>query len=102
MRIGTDLYQKLGLKDFASMQEVKKAYRGLALQHHPDRGGDPEKMKEINSIFEVFQKYKDQYDAQLRVKKYGAPAPQVQNVKVVWSYAWTSGGGTTTSATGGW
>ena len=45
-------YQTLGLKPDASMDDVKTAYRNLAKQHHPDKGGDPEKFKEINNAFE--------------------------------------------------
>ena len=35
-------YQALGLAKTASDKEIKSAFRKLALQHHPDRGGDPE------------------------------------------------------------
>jgi DnaJ family protein A protein 2 len=29
------------------MEDIKKAYRKLAIKNHPDKGGDPEKFKEI-------------------------------------------------------
>ena len=35
-----DLYQRLGIKRGASEEEVKKAYRSLAKQLHPDRNKD--------------------------------------------------------------
>ena len=41
------MYEVLGLAKGASMDEVKKAYKKLALLHHPDKGGDPEYFKRI-------------------------------------------------------
>ena len=42
----------LGLQRGATQVEIKAAYRKLARQHHPDRGGDPEKFKEIHAAYE--------------------------------------------------
>jgi DnaJ-class molecular chaperone len=47
------LYECLGVNRDASPDEIKKAYRDLARQHHPDKGGDPEKFKEIQEAHEV-------------------------------------------------
>jgi DnaJ-class molecular chaperone len=49
----TDYYQKLGLGRAASLDEIKKAYRSLAMKHHPDRGGDEKKFKEISEAYEI-------------------------------------------------
>lgn len=45
-------YEILGLQSGATPDEVKMAYKNLAKKHHPDKGGDPEKFKEINNAFE--------------------------------------------------
>lgn len=47
-----DYYSTLGLKRGASDSEIKKAYRSLAMKHHPDRGGDEKKFKEISQAYE--------------------------------------------------
>lgn len=47
-----DYYEVLGVSKDASQDEIKKKYRKLSLQHHPDRGGDAEKFKEINEAYE--------------------------------------------------
>lgn len=48
-----DYYSTLGVKRNASAEEIKKAYRGMAMKHHPDRGGDEKKFKEISIAYEV-------------------------------------------------
>lgn len=49
-----DYYQILGVNSSASEAEIKKAYRRLAHQHHPDKaGGSDERFKEINEAYQV-------------------------------------------------
>jgi curved DNA-binding protein len=46
-------YHTLGLQQGASDEEIKKAYRKLAMKHHPDRGGDEAKFKQIKEAYEA-------------------------------------------------
>ncbi len=58
------LYGTLGVEQSASSAEIKKAYRKLAIQHHPDKGGDEEKFKEITRAYEILSddNKRSQYD----------------------------------------
>lgn len=47
------LYDVLGVPKEATEAEIKKAFRKLTLIHHPDKGGDETKFKEINAAYEV-------------------------------------------------
>jgi len=49
----TKYYEVLGVEKNATENEIKKAFRKKAIQHHPDKGGDPEVFKEINTAFSV-------------------------------------------------
>jgi len=46
-----DYYSTLGLKRGASEDEIKKAYRSMAMKYHPDRGGDEKRFKEIEEAY---------------------------------------------------
>ena len=48
-----DLYSVLGVSRNADTSEIRTAYKQLAKEHHPDKGGDPEKFKEISQAHEV-------------------------------------------------
>jgi len=47
------MYDVLGLPRDASPDDVKKAYRKLAREHHPDKGGDAEKFKKVQEAYEI-------------------------------------------------
>src|SRR3989338_9110370 len=60
-----DYYKILGVEKGASAEEIKKAFRKLAHQYHPDKkGGDEAKFKELNEAFQVLgnAEKRKQYD----------------------------------------
>ena len=59
-----DYYKILGVSKTSSPDEIKKAYRKLALTHHPDKGGDAGKFQAVGTAYEVLSdpQKKNQYD----------------------------------------
>lgn len=43
----------MGVSHKATQDEIRKAFKKLAIKHHPDRGGDAEKFKEVNAANEI-------------------------------------------------
>jgi len=64
-----DYYKILGIERGASQDDVKKAFHKLAHKHHPDKGGDEKKFKEINEAYQVLSdtQKRAQYDQYGRV-----------------------------------
>jgi len=65
--MGMDYYKILGVSKSASTEEIKRAYRKLALKYHPDRGGGKEaeeRFKEVNEAYQVLsdKEKRSQYD----------------------------------------
>ena len=48
-----DHYQTLGVDRTASPEDIKRAYRRLASQHHPDKGGDTQQFQAIQQAYDV-------------------------------------------------
>jgi molecular chaperone DnaJ len=75
-----DFYQTLGVSKNASQDEIKKAFRKLARQHHPDKNpGDKaseEKFKEISRAYETLSdpEKRTQYDEMSRLGAFGPGA----------------------------
>lgn len=57
-------YETLGVDRKASQEDIKKAFRKLAQKHHPDKGGDEAKFKEITEAYSVLgdEKRRREYD----------------------------------------
>lgn len=47
----------LGVSESSTFEEVKKAYRRLAMKHHPDRGGDKSKFQDLQSAWQQAEAY---------------------------------------------
>jgi len=46
-------YEMMGVPKTATTEEIKKAFRKKALKEHPDKGGDPEKFKELTVAYDA-------------------------------------------------
>lgn len=62
--MSNNFYDILGVSKNASDDEIKKAYKKLAKKHHPDMGGDPKKMQEVNEAYDILgdKNKRQQYD----------------------------------------
>lgn len=60
----TDHYKTLGVAKTAGQDEIKRAFRKLASQHHPDKGGDTQKFQEIQAAYDILgdETKRQQYD----------------------------------------
>ncbi|KAL7533283.1 hypothetical protein ACHAXR_006034 [Thalassiosira sp. AJA248-18] len=63
----TKLYETLGVEKDATKKDIRKAYMKLSRTHHPDKGGDEHKFKEVSAAYEILS------DEEKRAKydKYG-------------------------------
>ena len=87
-----DYYHSLGVDRTASIQQIKAAYRKMAMKHHPDRGGSHAGMVRINEAWHVLSdpELRIQYDQQLHsgtVKQddFAAARSRSQNYERSWT-----------------
>jgi DnaJ family protein A protein 2 len=81
MTENVDLYAILGVSKTCTMDELKKSYKKLCIQHHPDKGGDENEFKKISEAYNILKdpEKRDVYD------KFGVDGLQngmAQNVDV--------------------
>jgi len=67
----TNYYTSLGVARTASAADIKQAFRKLASQHHPDKGGDTVKFQEIQAAYAVLG------DEQKRAEYDAPPSPRI-------------------------
>jgi len=64
-------YDVLGVNEKATSAEITKAFKDLAKQHHPDRGGDEAKFKEINEAHDTLKSSQKRHDYDT-MRKFGS------------------------------
>jgi molecular chaperone DnaJ len=70
-----DYYKVLGVPSGASKDEIRKAYRKLSKELHPDSGGDEERFKEVSAAYDVLgdETKRKEYDEVRRLGPMGNP-----------------------------
>ena len=93
MMTDKNYYDVLGIKQEASTDEIKKAFKKLARKHHPDAGGDEAKFKDISEAYEVLsdKEKRQEYDTFLKYGAFGGSAGQGSPFN--WGGAGGGGGG---------
>ena len=65
-----DYYSTLGVPRTANQDDIKRAFRKLASQHHPDKGGDTQRFQEIQEAYAVLSE-------PAKRQEYDNPRPQM-------------------------
>jgi DnaJ-class molecular chaperone len=65
-------YDILGVDEKATSAEITRAFKNLAKQHHPDRGGDKDKFQEINEAHDTLKNSQKRHDYDT-MRKFGRP-----------------------------
>ena len=65
-------YDILGVNEKATSAEITKAFKDLAKQHHPDRGGDKDKFQEISEAHDTLKNSQKRHDYDT-MRKFGGP-----------------------------
>ncbi|XP_010544327.1 PREDICTED: dnaJ protein homolog [Tarenaya hassleriana] len=84
-------YEILGVTKDATQEDLKKAYKKAAIKNHPDKGGDPEKFKEIAQAYEVLsdpekREIYDQYGEEALKEGMGGSGPTIDPFDIFSSF----------------
>eukprot|EP00922_Rhytidocystis_sp_ex-Travisia-forbesii_P060205 GHVS01089218.1.p1 GENE.GHVS01089218.1~~GHVS01089218.1.p1 ORF type:complete len:436 (+),score=68.06 GHVS01089218.1:175-1482(+) len=95
----TKFYTMLEVSKDSSSADIKKAYRKLAIKHHPDKGGDPEVFKEISRAYEVLSdaEKREMYD---KYGEDGLEGSQASDPTDIFDLFFGGGGGARRSRSG--
>lgn len=72
----------LGLREGATMKEIKEAYRKLALRYHPDKNVSKQDGEKFKIITEAYQMLRTDYDNGLKKSAYSSHGPSRPNSKI--------------------
>lgn len=80
-------YDILGVQKQASQQEIKSAYRKLAMEHHPDRGGDESHFQKINQAYETLgdPNKRSRYDNEMHGQHQGTNFRNFEDINSVFN-----------------
>jgi curved DNA-binding protein len=94
-------YDILGVKQDASTEEIKKAFKKLARKHHPDAGGDEAKFKEISNAYDTLSNAdkRAEYDDMLRFGAFSGGAGGAYSTRAGGPFSY---GGRSSGESGGW
>ena len=91
-----DHYATLGVARTATQDEIKRAYRKLASQHHPDKGGDKARFQEVQGAYDVLgneQKRAEYDNPRPQFGGFGGQAGAHMNVNDIFSQMFGGGFG---------
>ena len=65
----SSLYKILDVPKNATVEQIKSSYRKLALQHHPDKGGDEGQFKKLCEAYQILSNHelRDKYDQSIPI-----------------------------------